>query len=218
MEKKNKKKLFAIIGGSVLAFVLTIALSVSITLAYFGDTGNATKTVTMGAAVTLDDETTAFATAEVEGALPGEGIDFSVKADLTSTPTEGAFVAMKISATSSDNTNLAAPTITLNDGSTWKLSNGIYYLVTAANADTLKAVSSTEDATLAGSFVLSTALTNDAATDVITITAEISAIQGELFYTEGYKGSDASGVVGNAITNATIADAVELGAFTWATV
>ena len=44
MEKrKSNKKLFAIIGGSVLAFVLTIALSVSITLAYFGQADQKTS-------------------------------------------------------------------------------------------------------------------------------------------------------------------------------
>lgn len=59
MEKRNKKKLFAIIGGSVLAFVLTIALSVSITLAYFGDTGNNTKTLNMAGGIYLSGNTAA---------------------------------------------------------------------------------------------------------------------------------------------------------------
>jgi len=79
MEKKNKKKLFAIIGGSVLAFVLTIALSVSITLAYFGETKNDTTTITLGAAVTLDS--VALATAEAVTLVPTQ------KADLTTTIT-----------------------------------------------------------------------------------------------------------------------------------
>lgn len=59
MEKRNNKKLFAIIGGSVLAFVLTIALSVSITLAYFGDTKNDDTKITLGQAVTLNAVTIA---------------------------------------------------------------------------------------------------------------------------------------------------------------
>ena len=77
MEKKNKKKLFAIIGGSVLAFVLTIALSVSITLAYFGETISTGEGFTLGLGNKLEFTTDTLGAsvvgeADLKGMLPGE--------------------------------------------------------------------------------------------------------------------------------------------------
>ena len=90
MEKKNKKKLFAIIGGSVLAFVLTIALSVSITLAYFGSVTDKTTTVTLGGSVEVGYS------AALEGKLtdirPGELVGLDAGVVVTSSSTQDAYL------------------------------------------------------------------------------------------------------------------------------
>ena len=101
MEKKNKKKLFAIIGGSVLAFVLTIALSVSITLAYFGGTASGTATITMGGSVAVDSALTMVGT--MDDVVPGQSVAISASTSVTSSSQQyaAAIMLVKVSGDSS---------------------------------------------------------------------------------------------------------------------
>ena len=113
MEKKNNKKLFAIIGGSVLAFILTIALSVSITLAYFGDTKQEGMTVNLDAAVTVGHSWQASETYDTK-VLPGEGVDVSATANVTAGE-NGAFLAAKVELSSDAATLLGDSEFALAD-------------------------------------------------------------------------------------------------------
>ena len=222
MEKRNNKKLFAIIGGSVLAFVLTIALSVSITLAYFGDSASKNTTVKMDAAVTLNQETTKFATvANGNDVLPGEAVNLDLAIKLTSTPKEGAYLAMKVTlaATKGGQTITDLPsTLTLANGTTWTLHNNIYYYTTEAvtGADTvtkaavLQTANTTDGANFKGGFIVSPTLTDEQVAGAeMVITAKIAAIQGQLFYTEAVTG----GTIGTPIDAPTIEQVVALQAF-----
>lgn len=196
MEKKrNKKKLFAIIGGSVLAFVLTIALSVSITLAYFGGTANGTQTITMDKAVTVGLNN--LGSANVTGALPGQKVTVDATATVTS-GASGAYVAMKLTVTGAE--GLTAPTLTLT-GNWTKVGDYYFYTTTAGTDNTAKLANVADQGTavLNGSFVLDKTLTNTVAEKTITVQVDVIAVQGVAF--------DASG---NKITEPTIAQALEM--------
>ena len=188
--KKNKKKLFAIIGASALAFILTVALSVSITLAYFGGKANGTQTVTLDKAVTVDYSTTA--TAEVKNALPGQKVDMNAKATVTS-GASGAFVAMKVTVEAGKGTGtgtLAAPTLTFADGETWTKVGDYYYYTTTKGTDNkavMKQVANTDAAELNASFIVDTTLDNTYAESTITIKVDIIAVQGVAFDASGAK-------------------------------
>ncbi len=185
--KKNKKKLFAIIGASALAFILTIALSVSITLAYFGGTKEGSATVTMDAAVTVDTAT--VTTTQVKKALPGQKIDFTGTATVACGE-NGAFLAAKIDTVAVDETTAKIEGVDLTNATFagWKKhTDGYYYYTGAAdeNGTAPKAIEAGSQ-TLAGSFVLSgTALTNANANQAIKITVTFVAVQGVAFDTTG---------------------------------
>jgi len=110
MEKrKNNKKLFAIIAGSAMAFVLTIALSVSITLAYFGDTKEVTSTATLGAAVTLDSAAT---TTENITVIPTQLLKVDATAKCPTSATDSVLWA--VVTIGGDSTQLQEQTATVN--------------------------------------------------------------------------------------------------------
>ena len=198
--KKSKKKLFAIIGSSVLAFVLTVVVSVAVTLAYFGGTGEGTNTATMDKAVTVGVTTTNATVADV---LPGEKVTVDAKATVTA-GVSGGFVAIKVetSANAGESLTMTAPTVTLADGSTWTKVGNYYYYTTAAGTDDsakLEQVADSEIATLTGSFVVDKTLTNEYAESTITVTFTVIVVQGEAFDAQG-----------NAIAEPAIADALEM--------
>ena len=91
MEKnKNKKKLFAIIGASALAFVLTIALSVSITLAYFGQSAQGGAKIATSGSVLVD--TAAKSTTDPVKYVPGQKYSIDVEANVTSSSSQTAYL------------------------------------------------------------------------------------------------------------------------------
>ena len=89
-KKKNNKKLFAIIAASALAFVLTVALSVSITLAYFGQAASGSATLSTGGSVLVGTAET-FSD-EVSGLVPGQKVTMDIKATVKSSTKQDAFL------------------------------------------------------------------------------------------------------------------------------
>ena len=184
MEKRNKKKLFAIIGGSVLAFVLTIALSVSITLAYFGQTAGKDMTVSMDAAITVGHSWTDSQTYST-AVLPGEAINLTAKATLDC-GTRGAFLAAKVTLTGADtvlkNTSFAIP-----ENSEWYYDAGtqyIYYVGTHTGTPTAPAVINADgDKTLSGGYIVNSTINNDTRVASFTVTLTFYAVQGVVFDT-----------------------------------
>lgn len=110
MEKKRNKKLFAIIGGSVLAFVLTIALSVSITLAYFGATDNGKTTVSLGQALTVNS--TQAEDAKITDVLPGQKLNVTANATVAKSSTTGFLMALVSVTTTATGEGVTASNLT----------------------------------------------------------------------------------------------------------
>lgn len=177
--KKNKKKLFAIIAASALAFVLTIALSVSITLAYFGSTGTGQTKVTLGGSVEVGSALTM--TENVTGAVPGETVSLSIKGKIKSSSTQKAAVILLV------NTNGSTVTVSGDD---WKEVTGVtatkdtktYKVYAYGTSTALKVVdlTSTEQelAAFTASYQVPTTLTNDDADDdAATVDAIMIAVQ-----------------------------------------
>lgn len=177
--KKNKKKLFAIIAASALAFVLTIALSVSITLAYFGSTGTGQTKVTLGGSVEVGSALTM--TENVTDAVPGQTVSLSINGKIKSSSTQKAAVILLV------NTNES--TVTVN-GSGWKEVTDVtatkddktYKVYAYGTSDALTVVDLTAtDTTLTAftaSYTVPTTLTNTAAgTNAATVDAIMIAVQ-----------------------------------------
>lgn len=189
--KKSKKKLFAIIGSSVLAFVLTVVVSVAVTLAYFGDKveGNADLTmqgaVDLGSAITVESTTT-------DPILPGATITASgeVKvAATTGTPTDFV-VALQVKALNEEGTEsaLVKNTVlkTFMVGSTeygLQEVDGVYYVVAkgaAEDNDLLQVITGTtaeQTITFVAQTEIDKDLNNDYALEKITVKVEVIAMQ-----------------------------------------
>ena len=194
MEKKNNKKLFAIIGGSVLAFILTIALSVSITLAYFGDVTQDDETIKMGVALEFDQTATKVEVSGMTagGALPGDTIAVSITAKIKQTSTNG-YIRMQLTpevvdATGSDITvddfEMGAITVTGVTGAQFvkHSTDGYYYLTSDSNGDnsTMFPVNAKDAAvtlTITFNYTVSPELTNDVAEEEIKLTADFGTVQ-----------------------------------------
>ena len=198
MEKKNNKKLFAIIGGSVLAFILTIALSVSITLAYFGNSSTQTASVTLDTKVEVGHAQTSVA--DVPAALPGQGIAINAKANVTA-GTNGAYLLAKVETVGAEdiltNSNFA---LTTEMGAKWV--QGTKYLVYATGADALtKLTSASEAPVLTGTFIVDPTLENDDASvaggtqKTFTVKVTFIAVQGVFYNADG---SEKAATVANA--------------------
>ena len=193
MEKrKNKKKLFAIIAGSALAFVLTIALSVSITLAYFGDTSSDGATVTMGAKVEIGDTTATAAPATV---IPTQKTVVSATASLTPSGTQSVLFAVVDVDVATELGTLQSITTAAGwtkVGTTAKVAGtlvtdategdlfvlGTETALTKINEDPTIA----DDSTLATaeftySFIVPAALTNDVSTKTVTVKVQFIRLQ-----------------------------------------
>lgn len=178
MEKnKNKKKLFAIIAASALAFVLTVALSVSITLAYFGGKAEGgTTTVTMDKAVTVGTSVTTDTT--IENALPGQKVALSATATVNC-GSNGAFLAAKVEQGGTGKDSIGATFAATG----WKLVGDYYYYVGATGDSATAPVKMSDDdeATIGGDVILSTRLTNAVAEETLTLKVTFIAVQGVVY-------------------------------------
>ncbi len=185
--KKSKKKLFAIVGGSVLAFILTVVVSVAVTLAYFGGTQTTNATITMDEAVSIGSfNMTGTTSTEV---LPGQKVD--VKSTLTvETPADAdgsenngaAFIAIKAEIEDNTNANNASGAFATAPAG-WVLKDGWYYYASAD--EKLTKVNAGDSVTLDFSYIVSTTLTNDVANETVTITLTGIAVQGQAFDSSG---------------------------------
>lgn len=219
MEKrKNNKKLFAIIAGSALAFVLTIALSVSITLAYFGETATNKTSVTMGGAVFVG--TTAATDGEgitmseaLKDVLPGQAVEVSAKIAVTTSAgaTQSAYIAVRptfeaAEGAQGDVDDLAtALSLVTAEGSstskgTWVKVNGWYFLCSDSAAENSKLVSfdisSGAEVVAKATGTVPITLKNDSALQVVNATFEVVAVQGTTFDGDG---KPVTGTIANSI-------------------
>lgn len=189
-KKKNNKKLFAIIAASALAFVLTVALSVSITLAYFGQAQKETDTITLGNAITVGTLTTAGTDV---AALPNVEQSVTVTGKVTSAGTKDAtkcYIRIKATGDAKAITETVSGDVVTYTaeakfgGETVNLStadaDGYMYFVTEASGTTLKEY----DPTTSGKDVVVTfkvkpnaGLTNTSANKTISVSFEIAATQ-----------------------------------------
>ena len=187
MEKrKNNKKLFAIIAGSAMAFVLTIALSVSITLAYFGDTKDVTSTATLGAAVTLDSATTTTQNITV---IPTQQLKVDATAKCPTSGTDSVLWAVvTIGGTS---TQLQGQAATINsDWTKYGTEAGggtVYYF--GSTAPTELGTSTITDKDLTYTFTVPAILDSSSNTDNNltgqTLTVKVQFIRVQIVYTDG---------------------------------
>ena len=186
--KKNKKKLFAIIGASALAFILTVALSVSITLAYFGDKKDSTAaTITMGQAVTFDGDVTV--TADVQTVLPGATGNLSINGKIAKSKTT-AYLRLKVTTNEGADANikLADELTTADDsaikGTLTKHTDGYYYLVNEGNVVVISSADAAKDIKVKGTYSVNKDLTNAVAstateTKTVSVTITMEIIQSE---------------------------------------
>lgn len=197
MEKRNNKKLFAIIGGSVLAFVLTIALSVSITLAYFGASNTGFTTVKLSGSVEVG--TVEFTSGNYPDALPGEpiavtgSVDVTSDGDGTSVAKTPAFVRVKFVAQDIDNFLVESDGKVLTVDATVAPMTGAKWLVIGEYAYVVASTETKTDATAAlmqvpaGTTInfsfkaqVNPNLNNDWAGESLKVDLVATAIQGEL--------------------------------------
>ena len=184
--KKSKKKLFAIIGGSVLAFVLTVVVSVAVTLAYFGDQTTANDTITMGQALTFDtaEGKVATVTSDVDVVLPGAQGELTVAGNIAKTTTK-AYIRMKVVPSGDGATSIVLGTnYTCADGTFVSSgTDGYYYLVKTADQTSMQDLDASGDAGKALSievpYTVDPTLTNDVAEDELTVTITLEIIQAE---------------------------------------
>lgn len=142
-KKKNNKKLFAIIAASALAFVLTVALSVSITLAYFGESKTATKdnAITIGTPLKFAaDGAPAVAVADGEGVkmVPGDKANVTFTFKIAKNDSTDAYVRFKLAATGAVEGKLTYDTtamkVTVGGTEVTTAKEGdYYYIVEGAN-------------------------------------------------------------------------------------
>ncbi len=190
-DQKRKKNLTAIIIGSALAFVLTVVLSVTLTLAFFGDTGTGTGNVTMGGPVNVND--TVMDSVNLAGALPGQKINLNAAATVSSTATNttNAILRAYFTWTVSDGADIASPNIPTDafdlnatGDAKWVKHGDFYYLTNATDGNMavidLTATGNTKTVALVNDYTLSKDLTNAVADKTITITVEFTAVQANL--------------------------------------
>ena len=179
--KKNKKKLFAIIGASALAFILTIALSVSITLAYFGSTGTGASSVTLGGSVVVGDALTM--NGNVTGAVPGQVVDLSVKASITSSSTQKAAVILLVKQVNGADVKIDGVTGWTKSTTVATIGADKYTVYVYGTEDAMTVVDLTSTASevaFGGKYTIPTTLTNDDADKAVAdaqVNATVVAIQ-----------------------------------------
>ena len=194
--KKSKKKLFAIIGSSVLAFILTVVVSVAVTLAYFGDEAANSTEITMDRAVVLLDADEAegkqikvTGVAEDHKVLPGEKVAVNGEIALDEGSLE-AFLAVKVTVTT-DNEEFptTSATIVTPDGWVYDATSGYYFYAEGTDADAANAVmTQATDAAAVDfgfDFIVPTGLGNEAANATLTVSYDVIAVQGFAFDGDG---------------------------------
>ncbi len=183
--KKNKKKLFAIIGASALAFILTIALSVSITLAYFGGKATGSTTVTLGGSVFINTDAegaTLSMTGTADDVLPGQTINVGVSGSIKSSTSQKAAVILLVEKNGEADVAItgftgwakSAKSASITTGETTKKYT-VYVYGTDAKLTQVDATTAGTTVALAGTYTVPTTLKNDAA-DTAVAAAQINAI------------------------------------------
>lgn len=209
--KKSKKKLIGIIAGCAMAFVLTVVVSVAVTLAYFGQTKNATDaTITMGQALEFNGDITATVAGEttVTNALPGQPAAIKVSGTIKKSTTKAFLVTtLSISADKASD-KLDVPAIsdaaftvggvtktakTYTDSET----NKTYLYVATSEGNNCEEITLDSDTTfvITISYKIPTDADNSAAEAKITVSASASIIQTKYLGTEGADSSAIADVV-----------------------
>lgn len=175
--KKNKKKLFAIIAASALAFVLTIALSVSITLAYFGDTKTGTANVTMGQKLEFSGNITAAAASgtTLTGLLPGGSVDVEATGTIAKSTTT-AYLRVKAVSSGTNASSFTVATATCDLGSLVKQGDYLY-LANGTTPTIVDASSADKSVKVTVKVSVDKTLTNDVAGKEVTLTFTFEIIQ-----------------------------------------
>ena len=181
--KKNKKKLFAIIGASALAFILTVALSVSITLAYFGQAGSGNATIKTGGSVLVNTAVTD--TTSLAGLIPGQKITLDMKANVTSSSTQDAYLVAVIGTDGEGDDLAGLVTGSLATGwvkvgtATGTHAGDVYlYGISADSATKIVATTSQQNIALTTGIVnVPTNWTNEKADQTVKLTVTFVAIQ-----------------------------------------
>ena len=196
--KKNKKKLFAIIGASALAFILTIALSVSITLAYFGGKAAGNTTVTLGGSVFINTDAegaTLSMTGTATNALPGQTINVGVSGVIKSSSTQKAAVILLVEKNGDADVAIADVTGWAKSAKSATIATKnytVYVYGTDAKLTQVDATTAGTTVALAGTYTVPTTLKNDAA-DTAVDAAQINAIMVAVQYgTTGPTGEPAA--------------------------
>ncbi len=180
--KKSKKKLIAIIAGAAMAFVLTVAVSVGATLAYFGNNVTANNTVKMGGSVVAGSPK--VLQANLTDVVPGQKVNSDIQVTVTSSSTANAYLKAIVTLTADKDVDLDVKSLT--PASTWTAIGTIEDGATTAEyyygtADKLTKISATTTGAQVifnnTGFTMSTALKNDVADATITITVKFVAIQ-----------------------------------------
>ena len=213
--KKNKKKLFAIIGASALAFILTVALSVSITLAYFGQAGSGNATLSTGGSVLVS--TPATFSSKATGLIPGQKVTMDIEANVKSSSTQDAYLVAVVGTDEDGSADMAGlvtgslATGWVEIGTATGTHAGTVYLYGSATAATK--ISATEAdqkiALTTGTVTVPTSWKNDKADSTVTITVTFVAIQTPVgtdgAKLETVKYADMLTILGNVDTGTTFA-------------
>ena len=186
--KKSKKKLFAIIGSSVLAFILTVVVSVAVTLAYFGDTQDGEGTVTMGQALNWEANSVTAETELAEGktVLPGHQGTLTVSGTIEQTTTP-AYLRMKIASAAEGegaaDIELASEYVCTDGTFVSAGADGWYYLVKTADESAMQSLDASaangKEVSYTVVYTVDKDYTNDVANDVITVSVTMEIIQAE---------------------------------------
>lgn len=180
--KKSKKKLIGIIAGCAMAFVLTVVVSVAVTLAYFGDTKDASGTITMGQALNFDSSATASTTLTTAKTLPGASDKVTVSASIAKSTTT-AYLRVKVTSSGTGASSIVlGNTYTCTDG-TFVKNGEYYYLAKTGATDDMAVLDATAEGGKAISFeipyTVDAKLKNEVAGQQITITVTMEIIQSE---------------------------------------
>lgn len=187
--KKSKKKLIGIIAGCAMAFVLTVVVSVAVTLAYFGDKGSDSTTITMGQKLEFtageDGKKVTASTTLVEGkVLPGANGDITVSGTIGQTDTTAYLRVKVVTAGDGASSIVLGETFTCTDGTFVKNGSGdteYYYLAVTDSTTNMQVLNANADGGKTISFTIpysvDNKLTNEVAGQTITVTVTMEIIQ-----------------------------------------
>lgn len=189
MKNKGKKTYLTFM---TLFLAVTMFISSSITLAFFGSSTTGSTTVKMGNAVEVDSSI------EVESTTlyvyPSEMVDVDATATVLSpgdaNSTTDAILRAKITSTTNVANIAVVPKITIDgENAYWvKNSDGYFYLVTKENGNTLYTIKSTttgKAVPMQISVIIPSNLSNADAGKKYTITAVFCAVQAKIYNSTG---------------------------------